>query len=177
MAPAAQGHWIARTLPTCVARPEQTEGPFFVDAELKRPDIRSDPSTGRVSEGVPLTLRFNLSQISGGTCSALPGALVDVWQCDAAGVYSGVSDDDFPAWNRDRKFLRGHQRTDENGALCGAGRSTTNADDRIYRDGGETLMAQVSETGSGYAATFDLGLDLTDAAVGRADGPGGGRRG
>ena len=49
-------------------------------------------------------------------------------------------------------------------------RQTTNADDGIFRDGGESLMAHVSETGTGYAATFDLGLDLTDAATGRPDG-------
>ena len=27
----------------CVARPEQTEGPYFVDEKLNRSDIRSDP--------------------------------------------------------------------------------------------------------------------------------------
>ena len=86
---AAQAEGIARALPACVAKPEQTEGPFFVDAELERSDIRSDPSTGAVSDGIPLTLRFNVSQISQGDCSALPGALVDLWQCDADGVYSG----------------------------------------------------------------------------------------
>ncbi len=221
---AAQADGIARTLPACVAKPEQTEGPFFVDVRLERSDIRSDPSTGTVSEGIPLTLRFNLSQISGGDCSALPGALIDVWQCDADGVYSGVEDDGAPASARERHFLRGYQRTDEDGlahfttiypgwyrgravhihfkartdvsgqpyeftsqlyfdeALTDRAhaqapyaargrRPTTNAEDRIFRrDGGESLMAQVSETEHGYAATFDLGLDLTDAETGRPDG-------
>ncbi|HEX6532190.1 MAG TPA: hypothetical protein VF019_06155, partial [Nitrospira sp.] len=27
----------------CMFRPEQTEGPYFVDEELRRSDIRSDP--------------------------------------------------------------------------------------------------------------------------------------
>jgi hypothetical protein len=55
-------------------------------------------------------------------------------------------------------------------------RTRMNADDRIFQDGGESLMARVSEAGDGYAATFDLGLDLTDAETGRPDG-GDGRRG
>jgi len=29
----------------CVARPQQMEGPFFVDTGLNRSDIRSDPAT------------------------------------------------------------------------------------------------------------------------------------
>jgi len=68
----ARGHQMASTLPACVVRPEQTEGPFFVDTKLNRSDIRSDPSTGAVSEGAPLTLRFNVSQISAGACSGTP---------------------------------------------------------------------------------------------------------
>ncbi len=42
--------------PICLFRPEQTEGPYFVDEELRRPDIRSDPTTGEVKPGVPLAL-------------------------------------------------------------------------------------------------------------------------
>ena len=32
--------------PACVVRPQQTEGPYFVDEKLDRSDIRSEPSTG-----------------------------------------------------------------------------------------------------------------------------------
>jgi hypothetical protein len=34
-------------LPACVLRPEQTEGPYFVEERLNRSDIRIDPSTGQ----------------------------------------------------------------------------------------------------------------------------------
>ena len=34
----------AHRAPACVARPEQTEGPYFVDERLNRSDIRSDPA-------------------------------------------------------------------------------------------------------------------------------------
>ena len=44
-------------LPACIVRPELTEGPYFVDEELNRSDIRSDPGTGAIKPGTPLTLR------------------------------------------------------------------------------------------------------------------------
>jgi protocatechuate 3,4-dioxygenase beta subunit len=99
--------------PACVVRPEQTEGPYFVDEMLNRSDIRSDPSDGLVKEGVLLRLLFNVSQIDGSSCIPLAGASVDVWQCDALGVYSDVQDPGFDTTGK--KFLRGYQVTDING--------------------------------------------------------------
>jgi protocatechuate 3,4-dioxygenase beta subunit len=95
-------------LPACVVRPEQTEGPYYVDEGLERSDIRSDPSSGAVSQGAPLSLTFNVLRVSGGSCAPLPEAVVDVWQCDALGVYSDVA-------GSSAKFLRGHQLTDASG--------------------------------------------------------------
>jgi protocatechuate 3,4-dioxygenase beta subunit len=99
--------------PSCVVRPEQTQGPYFVDEMLHRSDIRSDPGTGAVSEGAPLQLEFQVSQIKNGSCGPLAGAQVDVWHCDATGVYSDVTD---PSFNTvGKKFLRGYQVTDAAG--------------------------------------------------------------
>ncbi len=99
--------------PSCVVRPQLTEGPYFVDERLNRSDIRSDPSDGTVRPGALLTLTFNVSRISAGACTPLVGAHVDVWQCDALGVYSDVQD---PGFNtRGKKFLRGYQVTDNRG--------------------------------------------------------------
>jgi protocatechuate 3,4-dioxygenase beta subunit len=103
----------AATPPTCVARPEQTEGPYFVDEKLHRSDIRTEPSDGSVKPGAPLRLEFHISRIAGGSCVPLAGANVDVWQCDALGVYSDVRDRSFDT--RGRKFLRGYQITDAKG--------------------------------------------------------------
>src|SRR5688572_18646614 len=64
--------------PPCVVRPEQTEGPYFVDDRLNRSDIRSDPASGSVSEGVPLAIVFRVSRIDGKACTALDGAVVDI---------------------------------------------------------------------------------------------------
>lgn len=101
-------------VPGCVVRPEQTEGPYFVDTRLSRADIRSDPArAGAVAAGTPLRLTFNVSQLAAAACTPLAGVMVDVWQCDAAGVYSGVNDPQFDTSGQ--QFLRGHQITDTRG--------------------------------------------------------------
>lgn len=100
--------------PSCVVRPEQTEGPYFVDEQLNRTDIRSDPSTGQVEVGTPLTLRFQVMRMGAGSCLPLSGALVDIWHCDARGAYSDVQDPGFNTLGQ--KFLRGCQITDTAGS-------------------------------------------------------------
>ena len=102
-------------LPACVVRPAQTEGPYFLDAQLDRSDIRPEPSDGAVSAGAPLRLTITVSRLNGATCAPLPGALVDIWQCDAQGVYSGVRDINGRFDTTGKKFLRGHQRTNAQG--------------------------------------------------------------
>src|ERR687885_2426295 len=101
--------------PSCVVRPQQTEGPYFVDEKLNRSDIRSDPSDGSVKQGVPLRLVFHVSRIDGSSCTSLTGATVDIWHCDALGVYSDVADPSFSTVGK--KFLRGNQVTDANGTV------------------------------------------------------------
>jgi len=101
--------------PSCVVRPEQMEGPYFVDERLNRSDIRSDPTDGRVKPGTPLALTLQISRLGAGDCQPLPGAQVDIWHCDALGVYSDVQD---PGFNTiGQKFLRGYQITDAHGEV------------------------------------------------------------
>lgn len=102
-------------VPGCVVKPELTEGPYFVDNQLNRSDIRSDPTTGQVSAGKLLDLTFTVSQVSNGKCVPLNGAVVDVWHCDAAGEYSGVNDQMQGFNNVGKKFLRGYQTTSDIG--------------------------------------------------------------
>lgn len=97
----------------CLVRPEQTEGPYFVDERLHRIDIRSDPSNGTISPGTQLALMFHISRIRGEECRPLPDAQVDVWHCDTMGVYSDVQDPGFSTVGQ--RFLRGYQLTDAHG--------------------------------------------------------------
>ena len=216
-------------VPSCVVRPEIEEGPFFLDQQLNRSDVRSDPAGGAASPGLPLMLNFELSQISGGRCAALAGAVIDVWQCDAAGVYSGVSGPGQAPQAAGGKALRGYQITDAQGvcrfttifpgwyqgrtvhihlkvrttsAPAGAyeftsqlfftdaltdqihatapysargRRDTTNSTDGIFRNGGQTMLLEPIRRANALAATFAIGLDLSDAAVGAPDAGGRGR--
>jgi protocatechuate 3,4-dioxygenase beta subunit len=198
--------------PSCVARPQQTEGPFFVEEELDRSDIRSDPGTGAVKPGVPLRLTFNISRISGTSCAPLTGVKVDLWHCDASGRYSDARSRGSSSVGE--TFLRGYQRTDAAGTAqfltiypgwyggrtvhvhfkvrtaassapayeftsqlyfddaltdrvyafepyaAGRRRSMRNADDFLFRDGGSQLLIVPVQDAQGYAATFDIGLQI-----------------
>ncbi|HEU4368801.1 MAG TPA: intradiol ring-cleavage dioxygenase [Methylomirabilota bacterium] len=107
------GRAWGQPVPSCVVRPQQTEGPFFVDERLNRSDIRSDPASGVVKPGVLLQVAFKVSRLAGSGCAPLAGAHVDVWHCDALGAYSDTSG--WGADTRGQKFLRGYQVTDEGG--------------------------------------------------------------
>lgn len=97
--------------PACVVTPTETEGPYFVDERLNRADITIDPTDGSARAGVPLALTLTVARVGSGGCTALSGAQVDVWHCDAAGVYSDVAANN----SAGRRFLRGYQVTDSNG--------------------------------------------------------------
>ncbi len=99
---AAASTELAET-PVCVVRPELTEGPYYVDVDMLREDVREDRA------GTPLALTFNVLQISDDGCMPMEGALVEIWHCDADGVYSGVNAASGQTW------LRGAQPTDANG--------------------------------------------------------------
>ena len=93
--------------------PQATEGPYFVDEMLNRSDISLDPSDGSVQGGMPMTVVFRVYDVNEGTCIPIEGALVDIWQANATGVYSDVEQ----AGTAGTKFLRGYQITDENGTV------------------------------------------------------------
>jgi protocatechuate 3,4-dioxygenase beta subunit len=107
--------------PLCVVTPEQTEGPYFIDHQLNRSDLRTDPSSGVVKAGVPLSLKLTVSTIGSAGCLPLQGAVVDVWHCDAAGAYSfeggASSAGQTRGANAERPFLRGYQVTGADGSV------------------------------------------------------------
>ena len=158
----------------CVVRPEQTEGPYFVDEGLNRSDLRSDPSDGSIRPGTPLALALVVSRLAGNACTPLKNVQVDVWQCDHGGTYSDVQDPNFNT--KGKKFLRGFQATDEQGRA----RFTT-----IYPGWypGRTVhihfkLRSRSAPGAGFAFTSQLYFDdaLTDKVFAAAPYAGRGAR-
>jgi protocatechuate 3,4-dioxygenase beta subunit len=151
-------------------------------------------------------------RVASGGCLPLAGAMVDVWHCDALGVYSNVADPGFDTSGQ--KFLRGFQLTDADGLarfqtiypgwyqgrtvhihfkirtaagdsaaydftsqlffddalsdsvfsrepyLAKGERGIRNADDGIYRVGGEQLQLAPVETAAGASALFPIGLQI-----------------
>jgi protocatechuate 3,4-dioxygenase beta subunit len=100
---------VASSLPSCVVVPELTEGPYYVNENLERSDIRVDTADGSTVAGTLLRLDWVVSQVDGTACIPLEGVLVDVWHCDALGVYSDVGNE------AGHDFLRGYQHTDASG--------------------------------------------------------------
>ena len=90
----------ALAAPDCLLQREVTEGPYYLDLDLVRRNIKGD------RRGTPLALRFTVVDAS--SCTRLEDAVVEIWHADADGVYSGVSG------NRGT-FLRGAQRTNASG--------------------------------------------------------------
>ena len=66
---------------SCAVTPQQTEGPYYFDADKIRRDIRED------REGTPLRLALRVRDA--GSCEPLRDAVVDIWHADAGGAYSG----------------------------------------------------------------------------------------
>ena len=187
---------VASGAVTCVLAPEQTEGPYYLDDHKVRRNITEGRS------GVPLTLRLTVVDVS--TCKPIKGAAVDIWHCDAGGIYSGTSVQN----TADERFLRGIQRTDAKGAavfqtiypgwysgrtvhihvtvhvggnvvhtgqlyfpdtLTDAvykrspyrrrpNRTTRNAADSIYRNGGKRSTLKLWKSGSAYVGSITMGV-------------------
>jgi protocatechuate 3,4-dioxygenase beta subunit len=94
---------VSSGLVTCVLAPELTEGPYYVEGDKVRRNITEG------KPGVPLALRLAVVDVS--TCKPIRNAAVDIWHCDAGGVYSATSVQS----TENRTFLRGIQRTNGDG--------------------------------------------------------------
>jgi len=68
---------------TCTLTPATIAGPTWFDAGLVRSDVRDG------KPGVPLALALRVVRAVG--CAPVAGAVVDLWQADAGGVYSGFA--------------------------------------------------------------------------------------
>jgi protocatechuate 3,4-dioxygenase beta subunit len=101
----------ACALPT----PHHIEGPYYVVENRRRSDLRSDDADGSLKRGVPLRITVRVIGSRAGHCMTMSDAVVDIWHCDAEGVYSDVVD---PHYNTTgRNSLRGYQITDTRGEV------------------------------------------------------------
>ena len=113
---------LASMLSTCITSrswADQDEGPYHRDAQPLRRDIVED------REGVPLQLGVRLA---GDDTTPVRDAMLEIWQCDALGRYSGFPPPDDSAvvtaanaprgeYLADETFLRGRQHSDKAGMV------------------------------------------------------------
>ncbi len=122
--------------PSCTITPKQTEGPFYFDTKMIRQDI---------TEGRPGTILNLKLKVVDEACNPVRDAVVDIWSCDAGGIYSGYEtvytedgrfkeqrgiprnqaenvDENRPRFhqapNNEKTYLRGAQVTDLNGEVA-----------------------------------------------------------
>jgi protocatechuate 3,4-dioxygenase beta subunit len=104
----------------CRSWAEQDEGPYHRDAQPERRDVVED------RDGVTLQLGIRLAEFGN---RPVAEAIVEIWQCDALGRYSGFPPPDSSSavvtaataprgtYLADQTFLRGRQRTDDAGMV------------------------------------------------------------
>jgi protocatechuate 3,4-dioxygenase beta subunit len=69
--------------PSCTLIAEQEMGPYYIQNQILRQNITED------RPGLPLKLRIAL--VDAKSCRPLTSAALDIWHCDALGVYSGFA--------------------------------------------------------------------------------------
>jgi protocatechuate 3,4-dioxygenase beta subunit len=99
----SDGVSAATVAKACRLTPEVTEGPFYVALDRIRRNITEGQG------GVPLTLRVRVIDIK--KCVPIRGAAVDIWHCNASGLYSSVAQNN----TLGQTFLRGVQLTNRKG--------------------------------------------------------------
>lgn len=97
----------------CSLTPELTIGPYFVDENLERSDVRqgTGSDTAFIADALPLYLTINVAGTLTAGCPAIEGVQIDIWHCHAGGLYS----DEQANGTVGQTWLRGYQITDANG--------------------------------------------------------------
>lgn len=91
--------------PSCILTPEDIGGPYYVLGEHFRSNVIE------TQRGIPMYLETQFVDIA--TCKPATDLLIEIWACNATGVYSGVSEAGQGGLNS--TFLRGVQKTDFDG--------------------------------------------------------------
>jgi protocatechuate 3,4-dioxygenase beta subunit len=98
---------------SCILAPDVTSGPYYVQGELIRQDVKEDV----YSSGVDLFIEMQWLDVE--TCKPISNIAVDLWSANATGTYSGVTaSGNSPVGGYNSTFLRGVQITDEDGVAA-----------------------------------------------------------
>jgi protocatechuate 3,4-dioxygenase beta subunit len=108
----------------CILTSSQTEGPFFISSPIRKNVIED-------RQGKEMLLRMQI--VNYPVCTPIEGAIIEIWHCDAEGIYSGypeeISHDPWKAFKfmgtgegnikpvTPARFLRGAQQSDADGIV------------------------------------------------------------
>jgi protocatechuate 3,4-dioxygenase beta subunit len=98
---------------TCTETLEGEIGPYFADDSadgFERSNVLSNLDGSGVQTGIPLTLTFYVYDAEK-ACAPYAGAQIDIWHCNASGVYSDIAGENTTG----QQWLRGYQLTDATG--------------------------------------------------------------
>ena len=98
---------------SCAVTPEGEIGPYFADdsaSGFDRSNVLSNLDGTDTQAGVALTLSITVVDTEN-DCAALEGVQIDIWHCNAYGVYSDIAAESTSS----QTWLRGYQLTDSNG--------------------------------------------------------------
>jgi protocatechuate 3,4-dioxygenase beta subunit len=149
------------TSAACVVTPTETAGPYpDITGMLNNPAFyRRDVTEGK--PGLPLTLTLTIVNANS-NCARVSGAVVEIWHCDAQGVYSEYGQ------GTGQTFLRGLQTADASGEVTFAtiypgwyaGRATHIHVD-VYVGGRNVKTTQIAFPESVTAAVYATGVYAT----------------
>ena len=94
---------------------EGEEGPYFVDdsaSGYNRTKIVSNLDGSSTQTGVPFALTLYVYDAKN-SCAAMQNVQIDIWHCNASGVYSAEASESTTG----QTWLRGYQLTDSNGMV------------------------------------------------------------
>lgn len=109
------GSEAALAATACAETPEGEIGPYFADdalAAFDRSNVRPNLDGTAAQGGVPLALTVHVYDAHA-SCAAMAGVQVDLWHCNAFGVYS----DEASEGTATQTWLRGYRTTGATGTV------------------------------------------------------------
>ncbi|MBP1161777.1 protocatechuate dioxygenase [Rhodococcus sp. PvR099] len=152
--------------PQCVMTTEETQGPYWFDVDSIRNDLRED------RPGATLDLAIRVQDLQkctpDGSGGEVANAVVEIWHCDAGGVYSGFESgsqgaNGAPPEGGPGGPPEGGKGRPPEGGPGGAGGSVPGGNATDYSDGSYSK-------GDSESATTDDGTYLRGAQTTDADG-------
>ncbi|KAI0130428.1 Intradiol ring-cleavage dioxygenase [Xylariales sp. AK1849] len=143
---------------SCVLTPEVTQGPYYVSGEYIRRNVIEE------QEGVEIVIDYQVIDVD--TCDPIPNVYLEMWHCNATGVYSGIvaagNGEVSDTANINSTFLRGIQPTNADGV---AQFESTFPGHYLSRSNHIHLMVHANAT---VYCNGTLGNEVTSSHVGQA---------